>query len=69
MKQSVHWTGSRSVPINEFTNRELDDTIDRLVDKRDELIEQNDPILGNVVDLFNEVIAQLVAERAERIGK
>lgn len=69
MKRSVEWTGTRSAPIKEWTNTELNDNIKSLTEKRHELIEQNDPILASVVRLFDELLAQLVAERAERIGK
>lgn len=69
MKQTIEWTGTRSAPINEWTNTELNDNIKSLTEKRHELIERNDPMLANIVRLFDELLAQLVAERAERIGK
>ncbi len=69
MKRTNEWTGTRSAPINEWTNAELNDNIKSLTERRYELIERNDPILDSIVRLFDELLAQLIAERAERIGK
>lgn len=69
MKEQTQWTGKRSVPINQFTNSELNDSISRLQKSIEECEKRNDPTLNSVISTLNNLMAQLVAERANRIGK
>ena len=69
MKEQTQWTGKRCVPINQFTNSELNDSISRLQNSIEECKKRNDPILNSVINTLNNLMAQLVAERANRIGK
>ena len=69
MKEKTQWSGKRSVPISQFTNSELDYSISRLQNSIDECKKKNDPILNSVISTLNNLMAQLIAERANRIGK
>jgi hypothetical protein len=69
MKEKTEWTGKRSVPINQFTNFELNDSISRLQNSIEKCEKRNDPTLNSVISALNNLMAQLVAERANRIGK
>lgn len=69
MKEQTQWTGKRSVPINQFTNSELNDSISRLQKSIEKYKKKNDPIFNGIVSQLNNLMARLVAERANRIGK
>lgn len=69
MNQPNQWTGTRSCPINMFTTPELERSINRIRARISELGSKNDPVLNNVVTILNNLLSQLVAERAGRIGK
>ena len=65
----IQWTGTRSAPIHMFTTPELERSINRIRARISELESKNDPVLNNVVTILNNLLSQLVAERAGRIGK
>ena len=70
MKEKTHWNGKRMAPISQFTNSELNDSIGRLQDAIESFQKKNNQVYDDVIiPKINNLMAQLVAERANRIGK
>lgn len=70
IRDTIQWTGTRSAYIKDFTNSELDASINRC---KERIKEREDspasPTTTHIISLYNDLMAELMAERANRIGK